>query len=81
MQDFSRQRGKFMDSEASTARIAIWLKNVRIEKEDYNLPDPNVSDGWFKSFNEFFVRTLKDQDKSRPQTMPDRDYVISAPTR
>lgn len=80
MQDFARQRGKFMDSEASTARIANWLKDVRIEKEDYNLPDPNAPDGGFKSFNEFFSRTLKDQDKSRPQTMPDRDYVISAPT-
>ena len=80
MQDFAKQRGKFMDSEASTARIANWLKNVRIEKEDYNLPDPNAPDGGFKSFNAFFARTLKDQEKSRPQTMPDRDYVISAPT-
>lgn len=80
MQDFARQRGKFMDSEASTTQIANWLKDVRIEKEDYNLPDPNAPDGGFKSFNEFFARTLKDQAKSRPQTMPDRDYVISAPT-
>jgi phosphatidylserine decarboxylase len=80
MQDFARQRGKFMDSEASTTQIANWLKDVRIEKEDYNLPDPNAPDGGFKSFNAFFARTLKDQAKSRPQTMPDRDYVISAPT-
>ncbi len=80
MRDFAIQRGKFMDSEASTTQIANWLKDIRIEKEDYNLPDPNAKDGGFKSFNEFFARTLKDQDKSRPQTMPDRDYVISAPT-
>jgi phosphatidylserine decarboxylase len=80
MQDFARQRGKFMDSEASTSQIANWLKDVRIEKEDYILPDPTAPDGGFKSFNEFFIRTFKDQDKSRPQTMPDRDYVISAPT-
>lgn len=80
MQDFAEQRGEFMDSDASTAQIANWLENVRIEKEDYNLPDPDAPDGGFKSFNEFFARTLKDQDKSRPQTMPDRDYVISAPT-
>lgn len=80
MQAFARQRGKFMDSEASTTQIANWLKDVRIEKEDYNLPDPNAPDGGFKSFNAFFARTLKDQAKSRPQTMPDRDYVISAPT-
>jgi phosphatidylserine decarboxylase len=80
MQDFSRQRGKFMDSQASTTHIAKWLSDVRMEKEDYLLPDPNAPDGGFKSFNDFFVRTLKDQNKSRPQTMPDRDYVISAPT-
>lgn len=80
MQDFVRQRGKFMDSEASTARIADWLKDIRIEKEDYNLPDPDAKDGGFESFNAFFARTLKDQSRSRPQTMPDRDYVISAPT-
>lgn len=69
-----------MDSEASTTQIANWLKDIRIEKEDYNLPDPNAKDGGFKSFNEFFARTLKDQAKSRPQTMTERDYVISAPT-
>ncbi len=80
MQDFAKQRGTFMDSEASTTQIAEWLNDDRIEKEDYNLPDPDAPDGGFKSFNEFFSRTLKDQDKSRPQTMPDRDYVISAPT-
>lgn len=80
MQDFSRQRGKFMDSKASTAQIPIWLSDVRMEKDDYILPDPNSPDGGFKSFNDFFVRPLKDQNKSRPQTMPDRDYVISAPT-
>ena len=80
MQDFARQRGKFMDSEASNTQIANWLKDARIEKEDYNLPDPNAPDGGFKSFNAFFSRTLKEQSKSRPQTMPDRDYVISAPT-
>ena len=80
MQDFARQRGKFMDSPASTREIANWLQNPRIEKEDYNLPDPTAPDGGFKSFNEFFARTLKDQAKSRPQTMPERDYVISAPT-
>ena len=80
MQDFARQRGKFMDSEASATQIANWLKDVRIEKEDYNLPDPNAPKGGFKSFNEFFARTLKNQAKSRPQTMPERDYVISAPT-
>ncbi len=80
MQDFAKQRGAFMDSNASTPQIANWLSDIRIEKEDYILPDPSAPDGGFKSFNAFFARTLKDQEKSRPQTMPNRDYVISAPT-
>jgi len=79
-QDFAKQRGQFMDSKASTQYVQEWLADPRIEKEDYNLPDPTAPDGGFKSFNEFFSRTLKDQAKSRPQTMPERDYVISAPT-
>ncbi|MBU1692671.1 MAG: phosphatidylserine decarboxylase [Verrucomicrobia bacterium] len=80
MQAFVRQRGAFMDSPASTAEIANWLSDPRMEKEDYNLPDPDAPDGGFKSFNEFFSRTLKDQARSRPQTMPEHDYVITAPT-
>ncbi len=79
-QNFSKQRGVFMDSKESTAPISIWLDDVRIEKEDYNIPDTKAKDGGFKSFNGFFSRTLKNQDESRPQTMPERDYVISAPT-
>jgi len=77
---FVRERGAFMDSEASTARIAALLGDPRIEREDYDLPAPSRPDGGFTSFNAFFARTLKDQALSRPQTMPERDYVITAPT-
>ena len=80
LQEFAKQRGVFMDSEASTGTVANWLKDYRIEKEDYNVPDPTAPDGGFKSFNEFFSRTFKDINKNRPQTMPGRDYIISAPT-
>lgn len=80
LQQFVKQRGTYMDSPESRAKIAQWLANPRIEKEDYRLPDPNAPDGGFHSFNEFFARTLLDQQKSRPQTMPERDYVITAPT-
>lgn len=79
-QRFARERGDFMDSDRSTTKIAAWLADPRIEREDYKLPDPSKPDGGFTSFNDFFARILKDQAKSRPQTMPDRDYIISAPT-
>ncbi len=79
-QAFAKQRGQYLDSPASASIVAEWLSDVRIEKEDYNLPDQKAVDGGFTSFNHFFARTLKDQGKSRPQTMPERDYIISAPT-
>ncbi|NEV60949.1 phosphatidylserine decarboxylase [Thiorhodococcus minor] len=79
-QGFVRERGAFMDSAASAAKVAEWLADPRIEREDYQLPDPTRADGGFTSFNDFFARTLKDQAASRPQTLPERDYVIAAPT-
>ena len=77
---FAKERGDFLNSPASTRQIANWLSNPRIEKEDYVLPDPKAPDGGFASYNEFFSRSFQDQSKARPQTFPDRDYVISAPT-
>ena len=80
LQEFVRQRGAFMDSPASLPQVVQWLSDPRSEKEDYLLPDPSAPDGGFKSFNQFFARGLKDQAQTRPQTMPQRDYIISAPT-
>lgn len=79
--DFSRQRGKFMWSKASTRYVPQWIDDPRIEIEDYRLQKP----GDFTSWNQFFARDLIVDDKtqtipSRPVTMPERDYVISAPT-
>ncbi len=77
---FAYERGVFLDSGESTKYVAEWLSDPRIEKQDYVLPDPNAPDGGFKSYNEFFSRPLKDQQESRPQTLPERDYIITAPT-
>lgn len=77
---FARERGAFMDSKASTKEVEGWIRDPRVEIEEYILPDPNAPDGGFNSFNDFFARRFKNLAKSRPQTMPDRDYIISAPT-
>lgn len=79
-QQFANERGAFLDSTASTEHVAEWLANPRTEKEDYILPDPDAPDGGFKTYNDFFSRPLKNQTETRPQTMPKRDYVITAPT-
>ncbi len=77
---FTAERGAYLDSSESLKYVSEWLSDIRIEKEDYVLPDPEAADGGFKSYNEFFSRPLKDQAQTRPQTMPERDYIISAPT-
>ncbi|BAF71845.1 phosphatidylserine decarboxylase [Sulfurovum sp. NBC37-1] len=78
--NYMKEYGHFMDTPASGRYIAEWLNDDRIEKEDYALPDPKADTGGFKTFNQFFSRRLKDHKESRPQTMPNRDYVITAPT-
>ena len=85
-QSFSRERGAFMDSPASTVFVEQWLTDPRIEIADYQLQQ--VSD--YKSWNAFFTReiTVDEETKtipSRPATMPidqypDRDYIVVSPT-
>src|SRR6056297_3979782 len=77
---FVKERGAYMDSPESLKYVAMWLSDPRIEKEDYVIPDENAKNGGFENYNDFFSRKLKDQATTRPQTMPQRDYVITAPT-
>ena len=82
-QDFSNQRGAYMDSEASTKYVSQWVNDPRIEIDDYI--KPNGKDYEYTSWNEFFARQLKIDTvnqtiPSRPVTMPEKDYVVSAPT-
>lgn len=84
--DFSRQRGAFMDSPASTAYVAQWIDDPRIEISDYQKRHP----GDYPSWNAFFARELiidraNRTIPSRPATMPlsqypKRDYIVVAPT-
>lgn len=70
----------YMNSDESRKVVAEWVNDPRIEIDDYVKTQANQ----YKSWNEFFARNLKsDKDgnyPSRPVTMPDRDYVIVAPT-
>jgi len=77
---FVKERGAYMDSSESLKYVSEWLSDPRIEKEDYVIPDENAENGGFENYNDFFSRELKDQATTRPQTMPERDYVITAPT-
>jgi len=84
--DFSTQRGAYMDSPASTAMIAQWASDPRIEIADYQKQNPADYSSW----NDFFARELivdhaSQTIPSRPATMPqdqypERDYIVVSPT-
>ncbi len=78
---FSNQRGDFMSSAASRRCVPQWVADPRIEISDYKKQQASDYDSW----NDFFAREITQPVKngpipSRPVTMPDRDYVVSAPT-
>jgi phosphatidylserine decarboxylase len=79
--DFTLEYGKFMDGPESTGTIPEWIADPIIEIQDYQ--KQKASD--YKYWNQFFARELIVDTKnqtipSRPVTMPDRDYVVVAPT-
>lgn len=78
---FSDQRGRFMDSPASSRCIGQWIEDPRIEIGDYKLQRPSDYDSWNAFFSREIIQPVDDGPiPSRPVTMPDRDYVVSAPT-
>ncbi len=80
LQMFLEDYKAFMDSPASTGQVAEWVADPRIEIEDYR----RTRAAEYESWNAFFARNLKGDPAtgypSRPVTMPDRDYVVVAPT-
>ncbi|WP_431126476.1 phosphatidylserine decarboxylase [Flagellimonas flava] len=70
--DFVEDRGKFMDSGASTKKVDKWLSNPNLGHEDFVYPE-----GGFTSFNHFFTRDLK--PGARPITAVDDNSVLVSP--
>lgn len=70
----------YMNSKESAKLVPEWVKDPRIEINDYEKTKATDYTTW----NQFFARNLKsDKDgsyPSRPVTMPERDYVIVSPT-
>lgn len=78
--ELSIEVGAFLDSPESTATIAEWIENPRIEIGDY--VKQQASD--YTSWNDFFVRELITDPEtgaipSRPVARPEADYVVSSP--
>ncbi len=84
LENFSNTRGQYMDGLASTQYVSQWIADARIEISDYILQSPSDYTSW----NQFFTRELalnvpgdpSSGIKTRPVTMPTRDYIVVAPT-
>jgi phosphatidylserine decarboxylase len=78
---FNEEYKAFMDSPASAGVVPEWIADPRLEIEDYRRTEA----GAYESWNDFFARNLAFDASTgsypaRPVTMPDRDYVVVAPT-
>ncbi|MEN9865684.1 MAG: hypothetical protein RL748_1274, partial [Pseudomonadota bacterium] len=67
-----RSRGEYMDSPGSLALVEQWKAAPRIGFDDYIEPE-----GGYRSFNDFFTRSLK--PGKRPVDRPADDSVIVSP--
>lgn len=78
---FNKDYKKYMDSADSQKVVEDWVKDPRLEIEDYVYKKAKD----YKSWNAFFARDLAKpkgakEYPSRPVTMPGRDYVVVSPT-
>lgn len=74
--EFIMIRGRFMDSSdsAPVELMNEWMAEESIKIEDYEIPL-----GGFKSFNEFFTRSLDKSKNPRPISDPNDESVVVAP--
>lgn len=70
--DFVTIKARWMDSAASRTLVAKWTAELGATMEQYVVPA-----GGFRSFNEFFARTLK--GGRRPISRPQDDSVVVSP--
>ncbi|MFD2785519.1 phosphatidylserine decarboxylase [Hymenobacter rubripertinctus] len=70
---FVKERGNFMDSPESIYYLTEWLKFVGPSLKDYVVP----AEG-YKTFNEFFSRSLNLANNPRPISHPDDDSILVA---
>lgn len=82
LKKWTKEYRQYTDSKASTRTVSKWVKDPRLEIEDYEPTSKGYYD--YENWNAFFARNLKSDNygnyASRPVTMPNRDYVIVSPT-
>ena len=66
-------RGKFMDSPDSLKYLSEWMAFLGDTAKDYVVPP-----GGYKSFNDFFTRSLNYAENPRPISAPDDPSILTA---
>lgn len=71
---FVKERGVFMDSEASAMHIGEWMQWLGPKAKNFVVPE-----GGYKTFNEFFTRALNPDVDARPIDTPDDTSIAVSP--
>lgn len=74
---FLNFHGDWINSTSSTTTLESWMKYKGTQEhpfniEDYQIPDPKSPTGGFQSFNQFFLRNLKEGERplcSKPDAL------------
>lgn len=72
MSQFLNAKGDYLNSPSSTKNIPLFFKSKKINMADFIIPDSG-----FKSYNEFFVRSLK--PGARPIDGYDDNQIVVSP--
>lgn len=75
--EFLNFHGDFINSKASTKTISDWMNYHGTPEHPFNIKDYQVPKGGFQSFNQFFLRNLKKDQ--RPLCAASNDASIVAP--
>lgn len=79
---FLNFHGDWINSTSSTTTLADWVKYTGTPDHpfninDYEMPDPSSPTGGYKSFNQFFLRNLKEGQRPLCTAMPTEDVVVA----
>ncbi|MDF1699043.1 MAG: phosphatidylserine decarboxylase [Saprospiraceae bacterium] len=79
---FLNFHGDWINSTSSTGTLAAWKKypgtpDHPFDINDYKMPNPNSETGGYKSFNQFFLRNLKGNQRPLCTAVPEKDQIVA----
>ncbi len=80
--DFLNFHGDWINSSSSTSTLSEWMKYKGttahpFDINDYEMPDPKSPTGGYTSFNQFFLRNLKGDQRPLCTAKPSKDVIVA----